>query len=742
MQAFRRVRIAPRTSTLVTSHNPPPLPSRTLISSVSMKPTSADPVTPLTAYERRMRIRNRNRQEPPSPLTLSTILEEACQRKRPNIIRAVAMDFLRSEEQPSDLALQFLKVAGRYGVLSDLQVVNIYQTLCDKDGQPTVGIPVPSFTRVAMAALSKAHHEPELVDQIAKSIDADKLDRHSRYPEILMHFLLEMVLKGDTSRTAMLLGKLRGTAVLSFESIERVQHVQDRKTLLLCVLLHSCTARQWWPLGVSICRALFHSPPNEAKAAMDCIQAFLKRGLERPTTDLLHAYADLILDIEASDFPAFDTVTLQRFYSACVNAWRPNLWLATKVYLALRSERSREPSTPSTDQYLATGKPRYRHPPPTGKPMLAMMKHFSINGDQRTAHMLAVDMEPLLHTLQYHHLPEYLILLTDHSFHRQARTAYERCAASQDPLIHSVVAHFGIAKRLVSMAMHRVTKAREKVKKGEDEAGMHAANALEYYQFARLVATNFARSCLPLYSADHQKLTALGHILLLVGDYEAAIVAMEARLTFQGDQPPDLFDISVLLHAIGEHDPHFVIETIKNMLENGLELDSTLYGQVVQLCLKHDMPHLADELLQLGQSRHSDLLHPKTLGAILRYSVSRLDHLTGDERVARLESIYMFLTNSFPQQGEKTNLWAVGTLNIAREAFRQAVELSAPLATKYYETFLKGKIIQASDSGKPPASRPGKDYAEWQTGMLGRAWKGHKEGWLKKGRSPQTPLFS
>jgi len=698
-----------------------------------MERTTAAPVTLLTTYERRMGTPHRTRQEPPPPLTLSSILKEACHRKRPNIIRAVAKDFLRSDEQPSHLALQFLDVAAKYGVISDYHVVKIYNTLCDKDGRPTVTVPVRSFARAAMAMLSKARREPEVVDQITRSIDADALDRHFLYPEILVHFLLEMILKGDTSRTAMLLNKLRGTVVLSFESIERVQHVQDRKTLLLCVLLHSCIARQWWPLGISICRALFHSPPNEAVTAMDCIQTFLKSGLKRPPPTQLQAYAGLIIDIEESGLPAFDTVTLQQFYSACLDAWRPRLRLAAEVYLALRNERSQKSSTPSTERHQATGEPHYQYHPPTGQPMLAMMKFFCENGDQRTAHMLAGDIEPLLHTLPYHSLPEYLLLLTEHSLHRRARTAYERYAASPDPLVNSIVAHSGVAKRLVSMAMHRVTIARARVENGQDEPDRHATNALDYYQFARLVATNFAKSCLPLYAADYQKLTALTHILLLVGDYDAAIVAMEARLTIPGDKPPDLLDISVLLNAIGGHDPYFVIETIKNMFESGLEPDSGLYGQAVQLCLKHDMPHLADELLQLGQSRHPKLLQPKTLGAILWHSVSHLNHLTRDEKIARLESIYKLLTNFSPQQGEQIKLRAANTLNITREAFKQAVELDAPLATKYYETFLKGKIIRASDSGASPVRHSGKDYADWQTGMLGRAWKGHREGWLKNG---------
>jgi hypothetical protein len=289
------------------------------------------------------------------------------------------------------------------------------------------------------------------------------------------------------------------------------------------------------------------------------------------------------------------------------------------------------------------------------------------------------------------------------------------------------------------MAMHRATIARAKVENGKSEADRHAVNALDYYQFARLVATNFAKSCLPLYSADYQKLTALTHILLLVGDYEAAIVAMEARLTIPKDQSPDLLDISILLNAIGKHDPHFVIETIKDMLERGLEPDAKLYGQAIRLCLRHDMPHLADELLQLGQSRHPKLLQPETLGAILWYSVSHLNHLTSDEKIARLESIYMLLTPFSPQQGEQIEPRAATTLNIAREAFKQAVELDAPLAAKYHEIFLKGKIIRATDSGESPARLLGKDYADWQIGMLGRAWKGHREGWLKSGRSLQTP---
>lgn len=703
-----------------------------------MEPTSTGPVTPLTAYERRIGAPNRNKQEPPPPLTLSTILEEACQRKRPNVIRAAAMDFLRSEKQPPYLALQFLGI--KDGVLSDFQVVNIYNTLCDNDGRPTVKVPGRSFTRVATAMASKARLQPELVDQIARSIDADMLDRYSRYSEILVLFLLQMILKGDTPRTAMLLGKLRGTVVLSFESIERVQHVQDRKTLLLCVLLHPCSARQWWSLGISVCRALFHSPPNEAKTAMDCIQTFLKNGLKRPTPALLQAYTDLIIDIEESDLPAFDTVTLQQFYTACVDAWRPDLKLAAKVYLALRKEQGQMPSTSSTEQYPAPGQPHYRYLPPTGEPMLAMMKFFFRNGNQRTAHMLAVDIEPLLHTLPYHSLPDYLILLTDHSFHRRARTAYEHFAASSDPLVQSVVAHSGVAKRLVSMAMHRANVARAKTKNGEDEPYRHATNALDYYQFSRLVATNFAKSCLPAYSADYEKLTTLSHILLLVGDYEAAIVAMEARLSIPGVQSPDLLDISVLLNAIGQHDPHFVIEMIKNMLEGGLEPDSELYGQIVQLCLKHDMPHLADALLQLGQSRHPNLLRPRTLGAILWYSVSHLNRLTSDEKIARLDSIYKLLTTFSPQQGEGIKPPAATTLNIARKAFKQAIELDAPLATRYYETFLKDKIIRASDSDKIPVRHSGKDYADWQIGILGRAWKGHREGWLKNGQSTQTPI--
>jgi hypothetical protein len=278
------------------------------------------------------------------------------------------------------------------------------------------------------------------------------------------------------------------------------------------------------------------------------------------------------------------------------------------------------------------------------------------------------------------------------------------------------------------------------VENGDNEADRHAANALDYYRFARLVATNFAKSCLPLYSADYRKITALSHALFLVGDYEAAIVAMEARLT-TGDHPPDLFDISVLLIVIGQYDVHFVVEMIKNMLESGLEPDSGLYGQVIHLCLKHDMPHLAAELLQLGQSRHSDLLHPKTLGAILWHSVSHLHHLTNDEKIARLETIYNVLTNFSPHQsGGTIKPPAATTLNIAREAFKQAVDLDAPLAAKYYETFLRDKIIRASDSGKTSVRRSGREYADWQTGMLGRAWKGHKEGWLKSGRYPQTPL--
>ena len=751
MQSLCRLRAAPpfllcplppRASPLITSQNAPLLlyiPSCPITSSVSVEPISAAPVTPLTAYERQM---GHNSGPPPPPLTLSVILEQACQRKRPNVIRAVAVDFLRSEAQPSHLALRFLRIAAKYGVLSDFQVVEIYKTLCDKDGQPTVKIPVRHFTKVAMAVIPRARYVPELVDQIARSIDADKLDRHSRYQEILVSFLLEMILKGDTSRTMMLLGKLRGTVVLSFESIEQVQHVQDRKTLLLCVLLHPCAAKQWWSLGISICRALFHSPPSEAKTAMNCIQIFLKSGLKHPTPDLLRAYADLIIDIEESSLPDFDTITLQQFYSAVADAPRPNLKLAAEVYLALRKESSQKPSTPSTEQHMATGGSHYRYPPPTGQPMLVMMKFFFKNGNQRAARMLAVDIEPFLHTLPYHSLPEYLILLTDHSFHRHARTAYEHCAASSDPLVHSVVAHSGVVKRLVSMAMHRTTKARAKVKNGEGDGERHVGNALDYYQFARLVATNFAKSSLPLYSADYQKLTALGHILLLVGDYEAAIVAIEARLTIQGDQPPDLFDISILLNAIGEHDPHFVVETIKNMLESGLEPDSTLYGQTAQLCLQHNMPHLAGEILQLGQSRHPDLLHPKTMGAILWHSVSHLNHLINDEKIARLESIYLFLTNFSPEQGEKINPPTATTLNIARKAFEQAVGLDAPLATKYYEAFLKGKIIQASDSGESPPRRSGKDYADWQTGMLGRAWKGHREGWLKNAQSPPIVLES
>ena len=696
-----------------------------------MERTTTAPVTPLTAYERRMGTPNRNKQKPPPPLTLYAILKEACHRKRPNIVRAVALDFLRSEEQPSHIALQFLKVAAKYGVISNYQVLKIYQILCDKDGQPTVKVPVRSFARVAMAMLSKAHREPELVDQVVRSIDADALDRHVLYPEILVHFLLKMILEGDTSRTAMLLGKLRGTVVLSFESIERVQHIQDRKTLLLCVLLHPCIERQWWSLGISICRALFHSPSYEAKTAMDCIQTFLKGCLKRPTPALLQACADLIIDIEQSGLPDFDTITLQQFYAACVDARRPNLALAAKVYLALREERSRKPSTSSTEQHQATEHTRYI--PPTGRPMLAMMKFFFQKGDQRTAQMLAFDIEPLLQTLPYHSLPEYLLLLTNFSFHRQARTAYERYAASPDPLVHSIVAHPGVAKQLVSMAMHRATIARARVELGESETDRHAVISLDCYQFARLVATNFAKSCLPLYSADYQKLAALTHILLLVGDYEAAIIAIEARLTIPRDHPPDLLDVSVLLNAIGERDPHFVIETIKDMLESGLELDAELYGQAVQLCLRHDMPHLADELLQLGQSRRLNLLQPKTLGAILWYSVSHLSHLTSDEKIARLESIYKLLTNFSPQQGEQINPPAANTLKIAREAFKQAVELDAPLATKYYETFLKGKTIRASDSGESPVRRSGKDYADWQTGMLARAWKGHREGWLKNG---------
>ena len=711
-----------------------------------MEQTTAAPVTPLTAYERQMRTPNRNRQEPPTPLTLSTILEEARRRKRPNIIRAIANDFLRSEEQPSHLALRLLRAAAKYGVISNPQVLKIYNTLCDKDGQPTVKVHVRSFNRVAMAMLSQAHREPELVDRVARCINADALDRHFLYPEILVHFLLDRILKGDTSRTAMLLDKLRGTVVLSFESIERVQHVQDRKTLLLCVLLHSCIARQWWSLGISICRALFHSPPYEAKTVMDCIQTFLTSGLNRPCPTVIQSYADLIIDIGESGQPAFDPIVLQKFYSACVEARRPRLALAAKVYLALRKERTQKPSTSSKAQHNATGGPHARRISPTGPPMLAMMKHFCQNGDQRTAQMLALDIEPLLHTLPYHSLPEYLLLLTEHSFHRRARTAYERYAASPDPLVRSIVGHSGVAKRLVSVSMHRATTARKKVENGEGEADRHAVNALDFYQFARLVATNFAKSCLPLYSADYHKLTALTHILLLVGDHEAAIVAIEARLTIPRGHPPDLLDISVLLNAIGKYDPHFVIETIKNMLESGLEPDAELYGQAVQLCLRHDMPHLADELLQLGQSRGRKLLQPKTLGAILWHSVSRLDHLTSDEKVARLESIYNLLTNFSPQPAGQIKAPAATTLNIAREAFKQAVELDAPLATKYYETFLKDKIIRASDSGEPSVRRSGKDYVDWQIGMLGRAWKGHREGWLKNGRSPQSPqsplLFS
>ena len=737
MQSLRRLRIAPfplyppppRASPSQNAPLLPYIPSRPITSSVSVGPIIVDPVTPLTAYERRMGTPSRDSQEPLPPLTLSLILEEACQRKRPNIIRAVAKDFLRSEEQPSHLALQFLNIATRYGVLSDSDLVKIYKTVCDKDGQPTVKIPVYWFAKVAMAVLSFARREPELVDQIARSIDTDKLDRHSRYSEILVHFLLEMILTEDTSRTMMLLGKLRGTLILSIESIQQVQHVQDRKTFLLCVLLHPCAKRLWWSLGISICRALFHSPPSEAKTAMSCIQTFLKSGLKRPTPDLLRAYADFIIDIEESILPAFDTVTLQQFYSAVADVRRPKL--AAEVYLALRKEPSQKPSTSFTEQYIATGQSHHRYLPPTGRPMLGMMRRFFKDGNRRAARMLAGDIEPLLHTMPYHSLPEYLILLTDHSFHRHARTAYEHCAASSDPLIHSVVAHSGVVKRLVSMAMHRTTKAHAKVKNGEDDSDRHAANALDYYQFARLVATNFAKSCLPLYSADYQKLTALSHVLLLVGDYEAAIVAMEARLTVHRDQPPDLCDISVLLIAIGEYDLQFVVETIKNMLESGLEPDSTLYGQVVQLCLKHDMPHLAGEIFQLGQSRHPDLLHPKTLAAILWHSVSHLDHLTSDEKVARLNSVYMILTNFSPQQGTKIRPSAATTLNIAKNAFKQAVKLDAPLATKYYEAFLKGKLIQASDGGESSPRRSGKDYVDWQTGMLGRAWKGHREGWLK-----------
>lgn len=709
---------------------------------MSIEPTTAAPVTPLIAYERQMGTPNRNRQEPPTPLTLSAILEEACRRKRPNIIRAIANDFLRSEEQPSHLALQFLKVSAEYGVISNSHVVKIYNTLCDKDGQPTVKIHVRSFNRVAMAMLSKAHREPELVDQVARYIDADALDRHFLYPEILVHFLIDRIIREDTSRTAMLLSKLRGTVVLSFESIKQVQHVQDRKTLLLCVLLHSCSARQWWSLGISICRALFHSPPYEIKTAMVCIQTFLTSGLKHPSPTAIQAFADLIIDIWESGLPAFDAITLQQFYSACVDARRPRLPLAAKVYLALRKERTQKPSTSSTEQPKATDGPHVQSIPPTGPPMLAMMNFFCQSGDQRTAQMLALDIEPLLHTLPYHSLPEYLLLLTEHSFHRRARTAYERYAASPDPLVHSIVGHSGVAKRLVSVSMHRATTARAKVENGEGEADRHAVNALDFYQFARLVATNFAKSCLPLYSADYQKLTTLTHILLLVGDYEAAIVAMEARLTISRNHPPDLLDISVLLNAIGKYDPHFVIETIKNMLESGLEPDAEFYGQAVQLCLRHDMPHLADELLQLGQSRHRKLLQPKTLGAILWHSVSHLNHLTGDEKVACLESIYNLLTNFSPQPTEQIKAPAATTLNIAREAFKQAVELDAPLATKYYETFLKDKIIRASDSGKPTARRSGKDYVDWQIGMLGRAWKGHREGWLKNGRSPQAPLLT
>ena len=710
-----------------------------------MEQTTAAPVTLLTAYERQMGNPNRKRPELPTPLTLSTILKEARRRKRPNVIRAIAKDFLRSEEQPPHLALQLLKAAAKDDIISDFKVLKIYNTLCDKDGQPTVKLHVRSFNRVAMAMLPKAHRKPELVDQVARSIDADALDRHFLYPEILVHFLLDRILRGDTSRIAMLLGKLRGTVVLSFESMERVQHVQDRKTLLLCVLLHSCIARKWWSLGISICRALCHSPPYEAKTAMDCIQTFLTSGLKiHPSPTEIQAYANLIIDIGESGLPAFDAITLQQFYSACVDASRPKLALAAKVYLALRKKRAQKPSTSSKEQQKATGGPHARHIPPTGPPMLAMMKYFCQKGDQRTAQMLAFDIEPLLHTLPYHSLPEYLLLLTEHSFHRRARTAYERYAASPDPLVHNIVGHSGVAKRLVSVSMHRATTARAKVENGEGEADRHAVNALDFYQFARLVATNFAKSCLPLYSADYQKLTALTHILLLVGDYEAAIVAIEARLTIPKGHPPDLLDISVLLNAIGKYDPHFVIETIKNMLESGLEPDAELYGQVVQLCLKHDMPHLADEILQLGQSRRHNILQSKTLGAILWHSVSHLNHLTSDEKVTRLESIYNLLTNFSPQPAGQFKAPAATTLNIAREAFKEAVELDAPLATKYYETFLKDKIIRASDSGEPTTRRSGKgytDYAEWQVGMLGRAWKGHREGWLKNRRSPQARLL-
>ncbi|PIL22911.1 hypothetical protein GSI_15607 [Ganoderma sinense ZZ0214-1] len=237
----------------------------------------------------------------------------------------------------------------------------------------------------------------------------------------------------------------------------------------------------------------------------------------------------------------------------------------------------------------------------------------------------------------------------------------------------------------------------------------------ELRRFAETVFDAYVASKQPLETANHYGLNALARGAFMLGREELAFsvfATMKARRI-----KLDMYDVNVALSVVAKANPAAGAARIHGLVEAGFTPDAVTFGTVIHWAIFHGDAPLVGELLRHARATGLKRFSFKTMGSLLRGTVSG--------RSSSLATAGVQLDNARDIVDTMIDAGIRPTANMGRDCIVAALRAEDPaMAFRFWKHLVKGKV-QFKDPAQAALRR-----------RIARQVRGHYEyGWLDDRRA-------
>lgn len=195
---------------------------------------------------------------------------------------------------------------------------------------------------------------------------------------------------------------------------------------------------------------------------------------------------------------------------------------------------------------------------------------------------------------------------------------------------------------------------------------------------------NEYRACRPMASLKHQDLNALARVCFMLRMLPEGFEVFRTLLVRR--EVPDTHDVNVVLALLAESYPAGAAKIIERMMTKGMQPDTATFGTVIHHAVVHGDIQLMRDLLERARQLGIEVLDYKTVGTLIRASITESQQGEPSPRLARMANLRGLIDSLLEQ-----NL--IPSSNMGRDCVIAALRMDAPkMAFWFWKQLVKDKV--------------------------------------------------